>query len=491
MASKTRGIGYKPFSPSPNHLCLCGSGLKFSECCASRIPGARQVAEWSDTFLEKDDLKEALYAARAETTKYTTLYKSHTEPAIRAGMPKNGSLFDLDIRAMSELVATLMSRYVGAGLMHEFPIVLERLRANIPEPEWQRKIIYFHSLHSLWPDDDRDAGRREFKKLGSVADDRDAEILQLRLDLFCDELSFSQRLDLIDRILAQKLTLADRLQYRGAKAVQFIGIGDNQKADEELTAAVDEARAQEEKLSISQRHKLAQLLSLLGSLRRDVGLMSESLTLHNELLEADYWTPRGKAILLGDIAELHKHKGEWEEARDGYLRALQIQILPIHNVFLSECLLQLERHEEASATLAEVNIDNLSNNERIDYAFVTAGLAIEVGTREGLEAARVMLKELHIAEPLFRERRDSILLNVQEAISSGSSKPLMIRTKRLLASMLRSATTYLILRPSFMGVGLDIGKLVENHLPKSDQPPQPPIDKRKSVSLPVTSNKIK
>jgi hypothetical protein len=173
------------------------------------------------------------------------------------------------------------------------------------------------------------------------------------------------------------------------------------------------------------------------------------------------------------------------------LRALQIQILPIHNVFLSECLLQLERHEEASATLAEVNIDNLSNNERIDYAFVTAGLAIEVGTREGLEAARVMLKELHIAEPLFRERRDSILLNVQEAISSGSSKPLMIRTKRLLASMLRSATTYLILRPSFMGVGLDIGKLVENHLPKSDQPPQPPIDKRKSVSLPVTSNKIK
>ena len=45
---------------------------------------------------------------------------------------------------------------------------------------------------------------------------------------------------------------------------------------------------------------------------------------------------------------------------------------------------------------------------------------------------------------------------MKESISSGSSKPLMIRTKRLLANMVRFATTYLILRPTFMGAGADM-----------------------------------
>ena len=45
---------------------------------------------------------------------------------------------------------------------------------------------------------------------------------------------------------------------------------------------------------------------------------------------------------------------------------------------------------------------------------------------------------------------------MKESISSGSSKPLMMRTKRLLANMVRFATTYLILRPRFMGAGVDM-----------------------------------
>lgn len=170
---------------------------------------------------------------------------------------------------------------------------------------------------------------------------------------------------------------------------------------------------------------------------------------------------------------------------------MEIRLFPIHKIFLAECLLQLERHEEATVLLAEVEINDLSNSELIDYAFVTAGVAIEAGNQDRLEASRTLLKELSISEPVFRERRDSIRLNIHEAISSGSSKPLMIRTKRLLANMVHSASTYLILKPTFMGVGIDIGKLVENHLPKRDPSPQQPSDKSKVVSPNVSSRKKK
>jgi hypothetical protein len=149
-------------------------------------------------FLKEAKYKEALYASRADVSQYTIWHKSHTEPAIRGGMPKEGSILEIDIRALADCVDRLMFCHIKADMMDEFPAVLERLRSNISDPDWQRKIIYFHALHALWPEWDRKAGRRELKKLGSVADEKDEQILQLYLDLFGDDLAFSKKQDLIE-----------------------------------------------------------------------------------------------------------------------------------------------------------------------------------------------------------------------------------------------------------------------------------------------------
>jgi tetratricopeptide (TPR) repeat protein len=421
-------------------------------------------------FLKEGKFKEALYACRAHVTHYTIWHKSHTEPAVRAGMAKKGSILEIDIRALAFLIDHLMFCHTKAEMMEEFPSVLERLRININDPDWQRKITYFHVLYALWPDWDRRAGRREMKKLGSIADDKDEEILQLYLDLYGDSLSFSAKQDLIERILADSTSFTDQLHYKGAKAVLFLTIGDRKKAETELEEAVQEARERGD-LTEYQQYRLAQTLVLLGALHADSNILTEAIELCQKLLEEGDLTPLGRVNLLQMIGEAYRRQQEWEKARQTYVKSLEIHPLAIDKVFLAECFLQLEQLPDATRTLGEVQPSELSVGERIDYAFTFAAIAIEMGDRRRLEEASTVLKALQISEPLFREQRDALLLNVREAFTSGPSRPLTERSRRLFAGLARVFSTYFFLKPSFMGMGVDVGKILEEFSKRGRQPP--------------------
>jgi hypothetical protein len=180
------------FAPARDSSCLCGSGLTFERCCADRLPGT-DIGRQTRTLLANGSFGQALEACRADVSQYTIWHKSHTEPAIQKGMPRKGSLLEIDVAALADCVETLYFCHAKTGKLDEFPAVLERLRDNIKDISWQRKITYLHALHALGANWDEDAGRRELKKLGPLVEEDDVETLHLYLDLFGDALSFSVR----------------------------------------------------------------------------------------------------------------------------------------------------------------------------------------------------------------------------------------------------------------------------------------------------------
>jgi tetratricopeptide (TPR) repeat protein len=299
------------------------------------------------------------------------------------------------------------------------------------------------------------------KKLGSIVDDKDEEILQLYLDLYRDSLSFSAKQDLVERILVETKSFTDRLHYKGTKAVLFLTILDRKKAETELTEAIEEARGRKN-LTEYERYRFAETLSLAGALRADSAMLDEAIDLYRVLLDEGAWTALGRATLLGLVGETYRRKQQWEEARQAYEQALEMHPLAIDKVFLAECFLQLEQLPDATRTLREVQLSELSAGERIDYAFTFAAIAIEMGDRKRLEEASTVLKALQISDPLFREQRDALLLNVREAFSSGPSRPLTERSRRLFAGLARFVSTYGFCKPSLMGVGVDFGKILED-----------------------------
>jgi tetratricopeptide (TPR) repeat protein len=229
-----------------------------------------------------------------------------------------------------------------------------------------------------------------------------------------------------------------------------------------------EARERRKRTTLSEyeRHRLAHMLDLLGALRGDDALLTEALELCRELLKEDNWTASGRANLLGLMGDIYRRQGEWKTARQTYLQAFAIDPSPIYKVFLSGCLLQLEQRDEATKKFGEVKPADLSASEKIDYAFTLAILADQTGERERLEDAKAMLQAVQIRDPLFREQRNALLLMVQEAFASGTSTPLKQESRSPFARFYRFVSPYVVLKFTFMGAGVDFGKILEKMIEK-------------------------
>ena len=436
---------------------MCGSGEKFKRCC-SDCYSASQPGTRVYTLLREEKHEEALTECRAGITQYTIWHKSHTEPAVRAGFSEILPLLELDIKVLSQLVHTLFTCYVKADRLKDFPATLERLRANIDHVRWQRKITYFHALHALWPNRNKAAGRKELERLGSVDDETDIEILHIYVDLFGESLSFSERQRLTDRVLQFCETDADRLQYRGLKAIGYLLIGDERRAAHELENGISAFRKSKKERTDYDAYRFAQSLELLGSIRKDANLLREALQLCKALLSSDDWTRGGRAQLYRLIGEIHRHNEAWEESLRAYSEALQLGGAEVDKVFQSECLLHLGSPNEAIELIGKVQVQQLDERELVDYAFGLAVIGIETGDRGLLTQAEALLKSSDPAEPYFRQRRDSLLLGVVEAQREGPSAK---RTERARQGLRRIAR-YLILQPNIMGLGVDVGKVVED-----------------------------
>src|SRR5271154_1370032 len=121
-----------PYQPERNASCLCGSGLKFKQCC---LPGIPRKVLWSQAqaAMAAGKFDDAIIECRADITQHTIWHKSHTEPFLAVAPQPARAILDTDIRALSALVDVLMQCY-GRTDSAAFLGVLERLRSNIHDP---------------------------------------------------------------------------------------------------------------------------------------------------------------------------------------------------------------------------------------------------------------------------------------------------------------------------------------------------------------------
>jgi tetratricopeptide (TPR) repeat protein len=415
--------------------------------------------------IEQGEYQAALYACRADITQYTIWHKSHTQPLLRGDPAQGRILLDIDIDALAGYVDLLRWCYLNCEKASEFSAVLERLRENITDARWQRKIVYFQAVEALWPDWNKANGRRELAKLGSMTEETDGQILQLYLDLFGDELTFSQAQDVVGRILQFAESDVDLLHYRGVRAVQYLTIGDQRKAEEEFDAAISAFRESADCSNLTPYEKdlLAMSIGTLGELRRDVRLLDESIELYQELIKlVDYWTSAGRSHLLRLLGDGYRCKSAWGDARDAYAEALIDDGSSVAGVFLAQCLLHLDGWKEAANAISRVKPQELSGGEYYDYVVAAAVIAIESGDRKRLSEAERLLRSLKAPEPYFWEQRDSLLLDVIETQHSGKSQTIARRAMRALGGIAGTATRYLKLEPNFMGIGVNVGKILED-----------------------------
>ena len=382
-----------------------------------------------------------------------------------SGNPAIEPLLKIDIEALADRVDLLCMLHMKSGQQAKLSAVLQRLRNNIGDKRWQRKISYFHTLNALWPQWDRDAGRMEFEKLGEITpEEDDVEILQLYIDLYADEISFSTRIKLFDRILELSNAISDRLQYQGAKALEYLLVGDAKAAEHELVDAIEHCRKRGpiDQVTSYGRLKLSNCLEILAIIRRDRDLFQEAIDLLKGLLEEDGLTDEGRANLYRQLGDCYRYSGAWNESESAYRDALEISSAQIFKVLLSEILLHQGKSIDALEIIDSVETKKLNGLEYDDFVFTLAAIAIEADEASRLHEAKRLLESLEIATPYFNSRRLELIVNVQATMKSGRSASIVEATRAILTNMARSAGRYLILQPNFMGLGLNLNAIIDD-----------------------------
>lgn len=451
------------FRPKDNDSCLCGSGLAFASCCMNQLPG-HGLGKGARDALSRRDWEAALIACRSDITQYTIWHKTNTEPIMKIASGLATPLLSVDIEAMGELAGDLGFVYWRLGRQSELPVVLERLRANISDARWHRKVTYLQALAAHAANDSRVA-RAEFEKLGPITDhESDLEVLQLYMDLYGDELSFSRRIGVCDQILKLTKNAGDRLQYQGFKAFNYALIGDLGQARTEFSGAIAEARKQaaDGPLSVRARSFLAGNLIFLGVVSNASSMLDEAAAILKQLLSEDTWTPAGRASLYEQLGECCRYAGRWKEGEEAYREALAIEPSGFSTVFLAECVLRQGNIKEAARVIDAVTTDHLDHNQKADYAFTAAAIAVETGDGDRMRKAIGLLEEAKTDAPYFEERRLKLIIQVQSAMTGGKTPAIRTAIQKLLSGPVRYLNRYLIVQPTVFGIGINFNAMVDD-----------------------------
>ena len=133
----------------------------------------------------------------------------------------------------------------------------------------------------------------------------------------------------------------------------------------------------------------------------------------------------------------------------------------VSRVFLAECHIHTEQLTEAKAILGEVVPEKLTKPNYCDYVFTRAALSIATGEMEELDYVEKLLQTIEFKEPYLIERRQSLLISVLKCKANGSSENIIRRALASLRGLFNTANKYLIIKPNFMGMGIDINKVFE------------------------------
>jgi tetratricopeptide (TPR) repeat protein len=455
------------FTPKWSEPCLCGSGNKYKNCCWRRLPGF-DIGEQYTAAITERHLERALVACRADIVQYTIWHKSNTEPALIRGAPIE-KLLKVDIDALAAYVERLFWLYIHTNRIPDWLSVLDRLRKNIQHPHWERKIFYFRALSFLGPDGDPIKAKQELAKVGPITvDEGDVDLLQIYIDLELDDQPFGERLKFIDRILQVSKRRVDQLQYRGAKAVQYLLFGDKTTAERELDEAIRLVPENEldDSLDDYERRLLGRLLQMLASLRHDHSLFRKALGHFKILLSFDTWTPIGRAMLFREIGDCHKYAGSWGDAERAYREALNTNENSLDRIHLAETFLYQKRVDEASAEIIKIDHNLLERHENEDYVFTFAAIATWSGKVPELQEAKKLLEELETTEPYFNERRLTLLLGITTALTSGIVSEEAKVASKPEGGIASASSNFLLLQPNFMGIGINFNAIIDYFLKK-------------------------
>lgn len=440
------------FEPGAKDTCLCGSGKIFKKCCKDTYN--TDIKNNTSEEFNEGRYGEALRSCRSKITWYTLCHMSHTIPFLESGKPESKILLQIDIEAMGELVNLLHLCYYKTGKDKQFPKALGILSNAISDPRWLNKII---QELALWHLLDNNNGEQAFKELQKI-DIRsctDPETLVLYLDLCPNRISFQERLEIIDRILANTHKESYLLQYTCLKGIAYCLIEEVEDGCNIIESAITRYKScTADKTSSYGDVRLAGALEMFGMFKNDTEKISEALEIYTNELKSKTYSDSGISMLSMAIAKCHAYLSNFDEAIRYYKVSLDKEDSELVKVFLARAYINSGDLLEGRKLLDSIDASEFDDACNYDLCITWAVLAFTSREKDDIEQATNMMREAKADEPIFIHQRDRLLIDLHDL------KPMS--DEGFIRKTIKSLNRYILFQPNLFGIGINVNNIVED-----------------------------
>ena len=438
--------------PDPKDTCLCGSGKIFKKCCRNTCN--TDIKDHAYKYFNDGKYSEALISCRSWITWYILCHRAHTVPLLSSDDPRSAFLLKVDIDAMGDLVSFLHLCYYKTNKSKQFPKALGILSNAISDSRWQDIITREMAFWHLTDNHDANQAFEELKKI-AINTCTDVETLTLYLDVCSNPIRFRERLDIIDKILANTHKEDYILQYTCLKGISYCLIGET----EDGCNMIEEAITRYTNCTAGNRTYyggciLPNYIAILGVFKNEPKRISDAIGIYVNQLDSKSWTNSGISMLTHEIAKCYSWLEKHDEAIKYYKKSLAKGSSELTKVFLSRSLINSGDIKEGRQLLASICTDDFDDASNYDLSISWAILAFNSKEKEDIERAKAMIKEAKGQYPIFEKQKNNILLDLNEL------KPMS--DGNFIKRALKSLNRYILLQPTLFGCGININKIIED-----------------------------
>jgi len=455
-----------------NHVCLCGSGLKYKKCCLPCIefngikPNYLKLA--GECFDQGKYVDSERYF-RAHLTQYLIWYNEHTIPLLKHAPVEVEELFSTDIEAIAELSASIARALYKQDKRTSIDRFLEYISVLIKN---EKLNFYIDTQRALWLAYENKNGAA-VKLLDRYAYDTVENIpttsggisaLGTYLELKCFDIPSRISLKLVEKLLVAVDTSELKIDLLSRKArIAFLS------NDEELattTASIlEKDMLAYEKIDKNAVKGLTEVLpnayrTLAIVLRKDiykqkmVELFKKRIAQNNEnvvVIAESYYS-------MGQAYDMLRH---YEQAIECFSKAINLENKPEYHLDLAKSYIGSAEYKKAEKVIHTIDYDKLKGSFRIDYLSYLADIALAKRDANLAIKTEKLLAGLKEQTPYFQvliSNYRGILLDFVSKRYSVDS--LSYKIRHFLAKNL-------ILQPNAFGIGINFNEILR---PKEDDP---------------------
>ncbi len=367
------------------------------------------------------------------------------------------TLLQIDIDSLSSSLEFLIQCYGKTNKQFKIFEFLDELKDAIDSDIWRQKIIYYNVCIKAFVIDDASGAKEELQKFGDFSNIEDIDLLTAYLDIMNDNLSFSDRVSICEKIISNTKCSTLKLQYYTHLGTEYLLINDTEKAIAEIEKGLGqfnlEKTQQEEMYS---DYRLGVSYYLLGILKKETNFFVKARNYYLKSFSSNSYNAAGRAYLLGVIGDCYQAESKFDLARDSYLQSIQLQTSNIAIINLMRTLLKTGNRKEISKWDLKIDKNSFNENEKYDYLLLYAEVAINEDNYELSKKIYKDLESLKLDTPYFKELRDETVKNLMQFCIEKDNL-----SKGKISITIEKVWKSLILQPNFMGFGIDLKALLK------------------------------